>query len=101
MIFFPSLVLLYFYFFQTTLLYFTSFFFCFFFHLFRSLTFFLSFLSFLFFSSQGVIEWKKSVFDCTGAPWSLVVEALLSNTPDRSESVTLVFERPLESEEEE
>lgn len=51
-------------------------------------------------SFAGVIEWKKSLFDCTGAPWSQVVDALLSNTPDRGTTVTLIFERPLDSPEE-
>lgn len=41
----------------------------------------------------GMVKWQKSLFDCTGAPWSQIVDALVSNTPDRGETVTLVFER--------
>jgi hypothetical protein len=58
------------------------------------------------------------VFDCTGAPWyveggvtmcregrccnvvpyrSQVVDALLSNAPERSTTVTLLYERPLDA----
>jgi hypothetical protein len=31
----------------------------------------------------------------TGAPWQDTLDALLSNTPERSDSITLVFEREL------
>lgn len=44
----------------------------------------------------GNIRWRKSVFDTTGAPWDAIVDALLSNTAERSKTVTLVFERPLD-----
>ena len=43
----------------------------------------------------GMVKWQKSLFDCTGAPWSQIVDALVSNTPDRGDTVTLVFEREL------
>ena len=36
-----------------------------------------------------------------GAPWDEVVNALLSNTEERSKTVTLVFERELPDEDEE
>eukprot|EP01039_Chlorochromonas_danica_P008567 gene8567-9440_t len=41
----------------------------------------------------GNIRWRKSIFDCTSAPWEEVVKALQSNTSERSKTVTLVFER--------
>ena len=47
---------------------------------------------------KGNIKWRKSVFDTTGAPWDQVVQALLSNTSERSKTVTLVFERDVEDE---
>jgi hypothetical protein len=47
----------------------------------------------------GNIRWRMSVFDTTGAPWDQVVEALVSNTEERSKTVTLVFERPLTADE--
>lgn len=37
--------------------------------------------------------------DTTGAPWDEIVNALLSNTEERSKTVTLVFERELPDEE--
>lgn len=43
----------------------------------------------------GNIKWRKSIFDTAGAPWQQTVDALLSNTAERSETVTLVFEREL------
>jgi len=43
----------------------------------------------------GNVKWRKSVFDCTGAPWQNVVEALVSNTAERSQTVTLIFEREI------
>ena len=46
----------------------------------------------------GMVKWQKSLFDCTGAPWSQIVDALVSNTPTRSTEVTLVFEREVEPE---
>jgi hypothetical protein len=39
------------------------------------------------------------VFDTTGAPWEKVVEALISNTSERSKTVTLVFEREIDETE--
>lgn len=44
----------------------------------------------------GSIKLRKSVFDCTLAPWDKVVEALTSNTAERSKTVTLIFEREVE-----
>lgn len=35
-----------------------------------------------------------------GAPWDEIVNALLSNTEERSKTVTLVFERELPDDEE-
>lgn len=49
----------------------------------------------------GNIKWRKSLFDTTGAPWQETLNALMSNTNERSETVTLVFERELPDEEEE
>lgn len=39
--------------------------------------------------------------DMVGAPWDEVVNALLSNTEERSKTVTLVFERELPDDDEE
>ena len=47
----------------------------------------------------GNIKWRKSLFDTTGAPWQEVINALTSNTVERSKTVTLVFEREIEAEE--
>ena len=44
----------------------------------------------------GSIKLRKSIFDCTLAPWEKVVEALTSNTAERSKTVTLIFEREVE-----
>lgn len=41
----------------------------------------------------GNVKWRKSLFDCTGAPYQQIVDALISNIPERSKTVTLVFER--------
>jgi hypothetical protein len=41
----------------------------------------------------GNLKWRKSVFETAGAPWQQIVDALLSNTVERSKTVTLVFER--------
>eukprot|EP00596_Hydrurales_sp_CCMP1899_P009130 CAMPEP_0119037810 /NCGR_PEP_ID=MMETSP1177-20130426/6322_1 /TAXON_ID=2985 /ORGANISM="Ochromonas sp, Strain CCMP1899" /LENGTH=169 /DNA_ID=CAMNT_0006999519 /DNA_START=122 /DNA_END=631 /DNA_ORIENTATION=- len=51
----------------------------------------------------GNIKYRKSIYDTTGAPWEEIVNALLSNTVERSTTVTLVFERelPYDDEEEE
>lgn len=46
-------------------------------------------------SFAGNVKWRKSVFDCTGAPWQQIVEALVSNTAERSKYVTLIFEREI------
>ena len=68
----------------------------------------------------GNVKWRKSIFDTTGAPWQnvtnkhpsglvrsrfyndfidlKVVDALLSNTSERSKTVTLVFEREVAEE---
>lgn len=43
----------------------------------------------------GNIKWRKSLFDTTGAPWQETVNALMSNTEERSKTVTLVFEREI------
>ena len=44
-------------------------------------------------SFAGNVKWQKSVFETSGASFSQVVEALKSNTIERSSIVTLVFER--------
>lgn len=44
----------------------------------------------------GNVKWRKSVFFTAGAPWQETVDALLSNTAERSDEVTLVFEREIE-----
>lgn len=43
----------------------------------------------------GNVKWRKSIFDATGAPWQQTIDALVSNTKERSDEVTLVFEREL------
>uniref|UniRef100_A0A7S0LLK4 Peptidylprolyl isomerase n=1 Tax=Coccolithus braarudii TaxID=221442 RepID=A0A7S0LLK4_9EUKA len=49
-------------------------------------------------SFGGAIGWQISLFDVAKATsWDSVVEALVSNTPERTDSVTLIFERPLSS----
>jgi hypothetical protein len=40
------------------------------------------------------------VFFISGAPWTETVDALMSNTAERSKIVTLVFERELPDDEE-
>ena len=45
----------------------------------------------------GNVKWRKSVFDTAGAPWQSTVDALLSNTAERSEKVSLVFERQIDA----
>ncbi len=37
------------------------------------------------------------MFMMIGAPWQQLVDALLSNTSERSDTVSLVFERELDS----
>jgi len=46
----------------------------------------------------GNVKWRKSIFDTTGAPWQATVDALLSNTAERSSVVSLVFERPISAD---
>ncbi len=47
-------------------------------------------------SFSGAIGWQCSLFDVTKANrWEEVVEALTSNTPQRTDEVVLIFERPL------
>ena len=48
------------------------------------------------FAFAGNVKVRKSVFDCTMAPWDAVVTALTSNTAERTDAVTLIFERELE-----
>ena len=46
----------------------------------------------------GGLSWQPSLFNVAKAKaWEQVVEALVSNTPDRTDEVVLLFERPLES----
>ena len=50
-------------------------------------------------SFSGAIGWQCSLFDVMKASkWEEVVEALTSNTPQRTDEVVLVFERPLPAE---
>ena len=47
-------------------------------------------------SFAGAISWQLGLFDVAKAKaWDEVVEALVSNTEDRTDTITLVFERPL------
>ena len=47
-------------------------------------------------SFSGGISWQCSMFDVARASrWEDVVEALVSNVPDRTNEVILLFERPL------
>ena len=49
-------------------------------------------------SFGGIIKWKPGLFDVNKASsWQDVVEALTSNTPERADEVSLVFERPTTS----
>eukprot|EP01041_Mallomonas_annulata_P005295 gene5295-10588_t len=41
----------------------------------------------------GNVKWRKGIFETSGAPWSQILDALLSNTPDKTTDVTIVFER--------
>eukprot|EP00607_Mallomonas_marina_P005539 CAMPEP_0182427928 /NCGR_PEP_ID=MMETSP1167-20130531/20861_1 /TAXON_ID=2988 /ORGANISM="Mallomonas Sp, Strain CCMP3275" /LENGTH=146 /DNA_ID=CAMNT_0024610517 /DNA_START=128 /DNA_END=568 /DNA_ORIENTATION=+ len=41
----------------------------------------------------GNVKWRKGVFEAIGAPWQQVVDALISNTPEKTSDVMLVFER--------
>jgi hypothetical protein len=48
-------------------------------------------------SFAGGLSWQCSLFDVSKAKaWELVVEALVSNVPDRTDEVVLLFERSLE-----
>ena len=50
-------------------------------------------------SFSGAIGWQCSLFDVMKASqWDEVVEALTSNTPQRTDEVVLIFERPLPAE---
>jgi hypothetical protein len=45
-------------------------------------------------SFSGAIGWQCSLFDVTKAnSWEEVVQALVSNTPQRTDEVVLIFER--------
>lgn len=47
---------------------------------------------------SGGVRWQCTLFDVMKAKvWQQVVEALVSNTPQRTDEVVLVFERPLSS----
>jgi len=46
-------------------------------------------------SFAGNVKWRRSMFDTTGASWEQTVQALTSNTAERSKEVALVFEREL------
>ena len=46
-------------------------------------------------SFGGIVSWQMGLFDVAKAgSWDAVVEALTSNTEDRTDTVTLIFERP-------
>lgn len=47
----------------------------------------------------GNVKWKRAIFDTLSAPWEEVIRALQSNV-ERSDEVTMVFERALEEESE-
>mmetsp|Transcript_18055 Transcript_18055/g.40054 ORF Transcript_18055/g.40054 Transcript_18055/m.40054 type:complete len:180 (+) Transcript_18055:24-563(+) len=48
-------------------------------------------------SFSGSVSWQVSMFDVLKASsWNEVVEALTSNTEDRTDTVVLLFERPVE-----
>ena len=48
-------------------------------------------------SFSGAIGWQCSLFDVAKATsWELVIEALTSNTQQRTDEVVLLFERPLQ-----
>eukprot|EP00580_Thalassiosira_gravida_P020079 CAMPEP_0201673244 /NCGR_PEP_ID=MMETSP0494-20130426/34189_1 /ASSEMBLY_ACC=CAM_ASM_000839 /TAXON_ID=420259 /ORGANISM="Thalassiosira gravida, Strain GMp14c1" /LENGTH=143 /DNA_ID=CAMNT_0048155105 /DNA_START=33 /DNA_END=464 /DNA_ORIENTATION=- len=47
-------------------------------------------------SFAGGISWQISMFDVLRAgKWEDVIEALVSNSPDRTNEVVMLFERPL------
>ena len=46
-------------------------------------------------SFAGAISWQLGLFDVAKATsWQEVIDALVSNTEQRTDAVTLVFERP-------
>ena len=46
-------------------------------------------------SFGGAISWQMGLFDVNKAKaWDEVVEALVSNTVERTDTITMVFERP-------
>jgi hypothetical protein len=48
-------------------------------------------------SFAGGLSWQCSMFDVSKSKaWELVVEALVSNNPDRTDEVVLLFERTLD-----
>jgi hypothetical protein len=48
-------------------------------------------------SFGGALSWQPSMFDVVKAVrWEQVIEALTSNTPERTDEVVLIFERALE-----
>lgn len=48
-------------------------------------------------SFAGGVSWQCNMFDILAAGrWEEVVEALVSNVPERTDEVVLIFERPLE-----
>jgi len=50
-------------------------------------------------SFSGAIGWQCTLFDVMKAnKWEEVVEALVSNTPQRTDEVVLVFERAIDEE---
>jgi len=50
-------------------------------------------------SFGGMLSWKMGLFDVDSAKsWEEVVDKLVSNTPERTDEVVLVFERPIQPE---
>ncbi len=48
--------------------------------------------------ASGQVSWRIGLFDVAKAKtWDEVVEALTSNTQERTDAITLVFERPTSS----
>ena len=46
---------------------------------------------------SGGVGWKCTLFDVTKAKsWEIVVEALTSNVPSRTDEIVMLFERPLQ-----
>lgn len=47
-------------------------------------------------SFGGMLSWKMGLFDVAKAKdWDELVDKLVSNTPERTDEVILVFERPI------